>query len=146
MEGVFPFRLLGIFPTERKVLEWSWDGRRIEHLEWPWTRKHWFSSSLSDKSAAAERGRICEMAARDKAVESTSWLRRLHRSHDPVPGPFSICVHRRDAATVSYTEVECSRLSISVSYLSGNPCLKENFDSSAILELRAPYAARASRF
>jgi len=144
LDGVFPFRLIGVFAGERKIVEWRWDGHRIEHLEWPWVRKHWFSSSLSDQSAAAERGRICETAARAEAVGSTSWLRGLHRSHEPMPGPFSICVHRRDAATVSYTEVERRQSFISMSYRSRNPCLKENFDSRAILELGEAHAACAS--
>jgi len=145
LDMVFPFRLIGVFCRERKVIEWRWDGRRIEDLEWAWDRKHWFSSSLSDNRAAAARGRICETAALEESVGSIAWLRTLHRSHEPVRGPFSICVHRPDAATVSYAEVECNRLSISMSYLAGNPCLKKNFHSRTNLELRAARAATAFR-
>ena len=49
------------------------------------------------------------------------WLRRLHRSHSPQRGPFSICMHRRDAATVSYTEVAVSKRRATMRYKSG-PC------------------------
>ena len=68
---------------------------------------------------------------------SVSWVRNLHQSHDPVPGPFSICVHREDAATVSYTEVCCSEEGISMSYRNGSPCLTDLFDSETSLAFGA---------
>jgi hypothetical protein len=127
LRGIFPFRLIGAFPEERAFIEWRWDGIRAARLNYPWKRRHWFSSSLSDRAAAAERGRVCEAAALDPAVGNATWLRSLHRSHEPQPGSYSLCVHRVDAATVSYTEVNCGRSSISVKYLSGSPCLTDNF-------------------
>ena len=44
----------------------------------------------------------------DNGAHASRQLRALHRSHAPMRGPFSICMHRADAATVSYAEV-CSR-------------------------------------
>ena len=46
-------------------------------------------------------------------IASLAWMRRLHRSHVPAPGPFSICVHREDARTVSYTEIEAASGAVS---------------------------------
>src|SRR5215472_6977646 len=65
LDGVFPFRLIGVFQNERKLVEWRWDGIGIQQLGRAWVRKHWFSSSLSDASATAERSRVCETAALD---------------------------------------------------------------------------------
>jgi len=141
LNGVFPFRLVGVFWRERAINEWRWDGAIKQKTQFPWTRKHWFSSSLSDFSAENERGRVCEAAAAEPAAGSKVWLRSLHRSHIPGPGPFSVCVHRPDAATVSYTEVECARSAISLNYVSGNPCLKEGFDERASLDLGKRRAA-----
>lgn len=141
LNGVFPFRLVGVFWRERAITEWRWDGAIKQKAQFPWARKHWFSSSLSDFSAEKERGRVCEAAAAEPAAGSKVWLRSLHRSHIPGPDPFSVCVHRPDAATVSYTEVECARSSISLNYLSGNPCLKEGFDERASLDLGKRRAA-----
>jgi len=70
-------------------------------------------------------------------MDLVSWVKNLHQSHDPVPGPFSICVHRKDAATVSYTEVRCGGEAISMSYRSGSPCLTDLFDSEASLAFGA---------
>lgn len=141
LDGVFPFRLIGTFRTEKALIEWQWDGDRKRKLKYPWARKHWFSSSLSDECAAKERGRICETSASKGTALDEGWLRSLHRSHEPALGPFSICVHRADAATVSYTEVKCSRSSISMNYLSGNACLKAAFDEAANLNLSEPEPA-----
>jgi transport and Golgi organization protein 2 len=141
LDGAFPFRLIGVFQNERKLIEWCWDGGGIQQLTWPWSRKHWFSSSLSDTSATENRGRVCEASSLDPAVGSRSWLQTLHRSHEPDPGPYSVCVHRLDASTVSYTEVECDRSSISMRYLSGSPCLKVTFDELATVQLSDSLAA-----
>ncbi len=50
---------------------------------------------------------------------------------------FSICVHREDAATVSYTEVRCSEECISMSYRNGNACLTDLFDFETSLAFSA---------
>jgi hypothetical protein len=136
--------LVGVFPGARILNEWRWDGSRRQKFELPWARKHWFSSSLSDAAAERGRGSACEDAATGHATASNDWLRNLHRSHVPAPGPFSICVHRQDAATVSYTEVECTRSLISMNYLFGNPCLKKDFDQFASAELARPRGALRS--
>lgn len=138
LDGLFPFRLVGVFRHETVVNEWRWDGTAKQFLRLSWNRKHWFSSSLSDLLAEKERGRACEAVAGEPAAESNGWLRRLHRSHVPGPGPFSVCVHRQDVATVSYTEVRCGGTQISMDYLDGNPCLKNGFDKFANLPLKDP--------
>ncbi len=138
LDAVFPFRLVGVSRSERTINEWRWDGVARRKMEFSWARNHWFSSSLSDSLAEEERGRACEGAAEEPAAGSNGWLRRLHRSHVPRPGPFSVCVHRQDAATVSYTEVRCGASQISMDYLDGNPCLKERFDEMASIALKDP--------
>jgi hypothetical protein len=142
LNGVFPFRLIGAFRNEKQLIEWRWDGIGIQQLGWAWARKHWFSSSLSDSSATAERSPVCEIAVLDPQVGNENWLKQLHRSHEPAPGPYSVCVHRQDAATVSYTEVECARSSICMKYLSGSPCLKDKFDELTTVHLSGSLAAQ----
>jgi hypothetical protein len=133
LKEVAPFRLVGAFSRESLIMEWRWDGLRRQELNFAWRKRHWFSSSVSDALAQRERGRACEKAERDGSLNVVSWVRKLHQSHDPVPGPFSICVHRKDAASVSYTEVRCSGDGISMSYRSGSPCLSDRFDSETSL-------------
>ena len=108
LRRLLPFRLIAIIPSEKKVIEWRWDRDHLSTHKHAWVRRHWFSSGLDEPKAERERGRICKAAQRQKSEGHLDWLRRLHRSHSPERGPFSICMHRPDAATVSYTEVAVS--------------------------------------
>jgi hypothetical protein len=120
--GMHPFRLVGAFSGEKVLCEWRWDGNHLDCLCFAWGRTHWFSSSLSDSSAAHLRGRACAAAKSGGTIATRDWLRRVHNSHDPEPGPYSICMHRPDAATVSYTQVEFTPREIFVEYVAGPPC------------------------
>ncbi len=122
LRGTFPFCLIGIFAREHEVREWRWDGQRPAQTRHSWSLRHWFSSGRSDEAATMQRGATFAAACHDTDAGSVEWLRRLHRSHVPEPGPFSICVHRDDAATVSYSEVVCGPLELSFSYQPGHPC------------------------
>ena len=117
-----PFRLIAISPMENRVIEWRWNLNRLSKRKHPWKSRHWFSSSFNEATAEAERTRICSAQPHESAKRDLKWLRRLHRSHEPERGPFSICMHRADAATVSYTEVSVSGLSIVMRYKDGPPC------------------------
>lgn len=128
LTGVHPFRLVGISQPQRTVCEWRWDGRNLVDLVFSWTQKHWFSSSISDTAAEMHRGATCAAEALAADPRDPFWLDTLHRSHRPDSGPYSICVHRDDAATVSYTKVSFVTGSISMAYVSGSPCEKLAFD------------------
>ncbi len=122
LAGFHPFRLVGFFSEERQIREWCWDVRHLATKSHDWGRHHWFSSSRSDAQAERERGDACERIWGGDPANPADWLRQLHASHVPEPGPFSICVHREDAATVSYTEVQFRRGELQMRYLGGNPC------------------------
>jgi hypothetical protein len=54
--------------------------------------------------------------------ESVPAFASFHRSHEPAAGPYSVCMHRDDASTVSFTEVTVSGGSVSMAYYAGPPC------------------------
>jgi hypothetical protein len=141
LAGTLPFRLIGIFPREQEVLEWRWDGRALKQEPEEWEVQHWFSSGISDAEAKAQRSAICDDARAFPDCGSLPWLRQLHRSHGTVPGPFSLCVHRPDAATVSFCEISCGPDRLSFGYLDGNPCGKSRIDRAADLPLVVPSSA-----
>jgi transport and Golgi organization protein 2 len=121
-KGMLPFRLVGVFPLERKIREWRWDSAQLESQVHLWESRHWFSSSLSDQQAEAMRGAACRNAWSEKDAGSLSWLRRLHASHATGPGPFSVCVHREEVKTLSYSEIECMSAGIRLEHFLGSPC------------------------
>ena len=51
-------------------------------------------------------------------------------SHEPERGPFSICMHRREAATVSYTEIDVTRNRATMGYVPGPLCKEMAEDST----------------
>jgi hypothetical protein len=120
--GTLPFKLVAFIPDERTIIEWNWDATQLRSIIHPWTHGHWFSSGLSDSTAARKRGAVCQAAWKRARPGTLTWLRQLHRSHRPTRGAFSICVHREDAQTVSYTELSCGERLLKLRYRPGPPC------------------------
>lgn len=118
-----PFRLVGIFPGTLDLVEWRWDLRRLLQTKHAWWTQQWVSSGFDEPMAQRERGRTFQSALQQRSVGRLEWLRRLHRSHHPEAGPLSTCMHRADAATVSYTEVTVSKCQATMRYRAGQPCV-----------------------
>ena len=116
-----PFRLIGIFHG-KQAFEWTWSGKQLDLIEHGWQSRHWFSSGISDEQATESRSRIFESAWGKPDAGQRDWLRRVHCSHGEMAGAFSICVHRDDAASLSYTEVLVNQSEIAMSYRPGSPC------------------------
>ena len=123
LDGFLPFRLVGIFQDQQQILEWRWQGFSLEQLSFPWKPRHWFSSGASDEMAEGIRGEACRFAWQEQDAGSLTWLRRLHSSHGIAAGPFSVCAHRPDAGTVSYSEIAFDTNVATFRYMSGAPCL-----------------------
>jgi hypothetical protein len=122
LKGMMPFLLAGFFPDEKMIAEWKWDGSLLQLRPWTWRPRGWFSSGISDSIATQVRGAFCQDAWRRRDAGSPDWLRRVHASHAPVRGSFSVCVHRPEAESVSYTEVEHSASQTRLQYHAGRPC------------------------
>jgi Transport and Golgi organisation 2 len=122
LKYINPFRLIGIFPAPNEILEWRWDFKKLTHKKHHWKLQQWISSGFNEPEAQRIRGKAFREATRQKSAGSLEWLRRLHRSHAPIIGPFSTCMHRADAATVSYTEIIVSSRITTTRYLDESPC------------------------
>ncbi len=130
LQGILPFRLVGVFPTEEGVWEWRWDQSSLECERLPWSPRQWCSSSLSDSKASLIRRTAFDQFMHEVDVGSVAWMRRLHASHDPGHGPFSVCVHRGDVKTVSYTEMICTPTQVRCNYFPGSPCRSDQLEHS----------------
>ena len=144
LRGMLPFLLVGIFPQEQIISQCVWNGRELEFVRMSWEVRHWFSSGVSDEMARKLRGSTCYEAWKRRDAASAAWLRGLHASHTPVRGSFSICMHRPDAATVSYTEVGFDGGELAMRYHAGHPCRAlGRFDAEVVLRA-TPVIAAAS--
>ena len=121
-DGLLPFRLIGIFQNHQQIFECRWDGVSLSVLSFPWEPRHWFSSGASDEMAERIRGEACRVAWLEQDAGSLPWLRALHSSHDLAAGPFSVCAHRQDAGTVSYSEIVFDAHRASFRYVDSSPC------------------------
>jgi hypothetical protein len=122
LHGTLPFTLLVISASDKRLAEHVWDGETLFAIPYDWTARHWFSSGLSDETATEHRSEVVKATSAEQDYGSPEWLRRLHRSHGDAPGPFSICVHRKEVGSVSYTEIAVAPDRISMGYRTGSPC------------------------
>jgi hypothetical protein len=117
-----PFRLASFWLVPARADLVTWNGHHLTVDRLAAEGGMLCSSGLGDERALRERSaRLVEARAR-----AGSWgfeeLRSFHRSHDPEPSAWSICMHRPDAETVSYAEVALSAAGVRLGYLDGPPC------------------------
>lgn len=116
--GTFrPFTLAALAPDRQAIL-FRWDGRRLDEQLAP---ENPLSSSGFDAAgaAAARRRLLAELAPGGPDHAS---LLEFHRSHRPERGPYSPCMHRHDAVTVSFTWVRVEADRVVMAYAAGAPC------------------------
>jgi hypothetical protein len=135
-KGIWPFRLVAISAEEHEICEWVCR-TQLTTAHYGWESRNWYSSGMSDNEARVTRSVVTEHAWQRPGAGSLSWLRSLHRSHEPAQGAFSICVHRPDAASVSYCEIEFDCKQVSFRYAAGSPCQSRGFNSQLSLPARS---------
>ena len=121
-----PFRLIGVFPDSRRIRQWQWNQAQLTELEHAWGPQQWISSGFDEPQAQLIRSATYRAALNHRRVGEIDWLRELHSSHLPERGPFATCMHRADAATVSYTETAVDEHSVTMSHCQGAPCCGES--------------------
>jgi hypothetical protein len=122
LRKINPFRLVGVFPATNEIVEWRWDLKKLAQTKHPWKTQQWISSGFDEPTAQRIRSQTFQRALQKKSAGTLEWLRRLHRSHAPERGPFSICMHRADAATVSSTFVAVQASMAVMWHRCGSPC------------------------
>lgn len=75
----------------------------------------------ADGVARSRRGTLARLAARHGGLTRAA-LDAFHRSHHPDRGPYSPCMHREEAKTVSLTAITVQGTAIQLSYQPGAPC------------------------
>lgn len=136
-QDMAPFRLLTFAPVERTAFEFRWDQRTLEECPHAWEPQHWFSSGHDESRAQIERGKVARKASQDPRAGTLPWMRRLHASHEPARGPFCFCMHRKEAATVSYTEVVLTNRAATMRYHDGTLCTAPHPQTTHKILLRA---------
>ena len=66
-------------------------------------------------------------------------LTRFHASHEPSPSYLSVCMHRDDAHTVSFTHLIAGPKQLVMNYVSGCPCSSKQHQSYSLFPQRETY-------
>lgn len=115
-----PFTLVALEPG-KNALVLHWTGRecvsdRNGERAMPLT-----SSSYDPARIEESRKRCYERVIRGSA-KSPELLFKFHASHEPGSGPYSTCMHRADARTVSFCRIKVADDEIEFCYYPDSPC------------------------
>jgi hypothetical protein len=116
LELFAPFTLLAFELGNNKVREFQWDGERVSIA---YATSPHFSSAVALESAVAYRQSIY----RELAAKTPVDLLSFHSQHHPEHSHLSVCMHREDAETVSFTRIQVSKDNLKMAYVAGAPCL-----------------------
>ena len=117
-----PFRLAAFAGAGGAARLAAWDGESLAWSELDPDTGLLCSSALGDERATRERGALWERSRAGARPWDLERQRAFHRSHDPAPSAWSVCMHRADARTVSYAEVEIDAAEAVLRYHGGPPC------------------------
>ncbi len=122
LERVRPFRLVMVVNESRLLYEWRWAGEQVEELSHPWAPRIWASSGYDEPAANEARKEVFDSFVNRFKQQDSEALYAFHGSHLPEKGARSVCMHRKEAATVSFTEVSIFECKGFVRYVGGPPC------------------------
>jgi len=108
-----PFTLGAIAPGGPPAV-YAWTGEALESAD---GTPPLVSSSVGDESLFAER-----RATYPKGALSLRKLLAYQRSHGSGPSAASVCMHREDAQTVSFSHVQVTAGQVRLGYAPGSPC------------------------
>lgn len=113
-----PFDLLAL-SLDRDIRLLSWDGFRLTVSATP--AMPLTSSSFHTEDVIQSRQQQFVQAT-NAANPQPSQLEKYHASHLPERGPFSVCMHRDNGQTVSFSHINVQTTEIRFKYLDGPPC------------------------
>ncbi len=80
------------------------------------------TSSFDTAAVLRRRRALFERMRREHGEPAAEWLLDYHRSHVPDRGPYSVCMHREDAKTVSFSCVRVDGRQAAFRYAPASPC------------------------
>lgn len=140
--AVKPFKLLVAEPgsegrpAQSHLLQW--DGARIERFDASGPRMLVSSTFEADAVDAHRRDDFLAWRERHGSASGPELVGALkawhasHRAERPSGDAYSVCMHRDDARSVSFTLVRVGPESVRMSYRAGSPCASGAFEESRL--------------
>ncbi len=130
-----PFTLAAL-AVDAPAIASSWSGTELSWREIPDHQPLLCSSALDDGRADRERRAAFRRLRQEHGSLDGDLLEAFHRSHLPRPHAFSVCMHRADAETVSFSRVWISPTAVRLDYAPGPPCRNHPAHSAELARRR----------
>ena len=111
---------LACLEPEHDVLIAQWDGRAPSIVEW--ARVGLVLTSSACDQPTVERARRATFEALGPAALTSEALAGIHASHRPERGARSVCMHREDAETQSFSRVTVTAQEVEFFHVPDAPC------------------------
>ena len=119
LDAFRPFSLLALEPDSAAVI-FDWDTWCLSEDREALRRLPLTSSSFEPARVTSIRRETFQRELGQPSNPES--LFSFHKSHTNGPSAFSTCMHRGDAATVSFSWIKVNRLAVEFSYTAGAPC------------------------
>jgi uncharacterized protein with NRDE domain len=121
--GEFRSFLLALFAPDQAAVWCIWNGESLqihrENVESPLS-----SSSFDTNNVVNHRQQeFCRLQTANQSLDPT-FFESYHASHSEKGGAYSVCMHRDDAETVSFSRVRVTSKQIEFAYKPDAPCRK----------------------
>jgi hypothetical protein len=130
-----PFTLATTAP-DSPIYLLAWNGEGLEERAVELRGLVATSSGFSSEAEAARRATLSQIQAGGPITPEV--LEAFHRSHLPVRGPLSPCMHREEAETRSFCRLDVTSDSVEIRHVLGPPCVTTEFVRSSIARSREP--------
>jgi len=121
LESFRGFELLALQPG-RPARLWRWHGVELGLVADAEAENPLVSSSFDGPRVAAARREAYHALRAEGGTLDPALSLAYHRSHEPVAGPYSVCMHRDDARTVSFSWVDVRSDGAVFHYTPDAPC------------------------
>lgn len=129
LEQYRPFMLLA-FELHASFRLAVWDGRTLQLQNLKTTDLPVTSSSFATTEVISSRK---ENFTKLSAQIDHDMLMRFHRSHMPERGAYSVCMHRNDAETVSFTHIQVTDVKAQLRYYATALCSATSYEELSIV-------------
>ena len=117
-----PFVVLAV-DDNRFPVSLTWTGVDVRRQFDSPVRPPFSSSSFNTDAGIENRMQVfAHLPTLEDDKYEVDELLLYHKSHIPRRGPYSVCMHRNDAKTVSFTRITVTRKSVALGYAAGSPC------------------------
>ena len=124
-----PFTLVLFDPETSSPISFCWDGKVFSSIsiESPYT-----SSGVEFPQVSQARQETFKRHFKDRP-KCIDQLKAYHASHIPEKSKWSVCMHREDASTVSFSHLSITPMTSTFNYTAGSPCKLDASQSSLSL-------------